>query len=145
MASARKGKLLSFRIPQSDYNYIRSTARQKAINISEFIRIAIEKTRRKPGDSEPTLTEVVAYLKKLTASQRDEILDQAEGSQKRKIRSFIRDTLSQKPGIKGKKLCEMVSNEFSLPITLDLRHNVYLRIKSFRRRKNIVEKLEKEY
>ena len=145
MASARKGKLLSFRIPESDYNYVRSTAKRKAINISEFIRTAIEKTRRKPGDSEPTLTEVVAYFKKLTASQRDEILDRAEGSQKRKIRSFITDAVSREPGIKGKKLCEMVSREFGLPITLDLKHNVYLRIKSVRRRKNLVEKLEKEY
>ena len=145
MASARKGKLLSFRIPESDYKYVRSTAKRKAINISEFIRTAIEKTRRKPGDSEPTLTEVVAYLKKLTASQRDEILDRAEGSQKRKIRSFITDAVSREPGIKGKRLCEMVSREFGLPITLDLKHNVYLRIKSVRRRKNLVEKLEKKY
>ena len=145
MASARKGKLLSFRLPESDYNYVRSTAERKAINISEFIRIAIEKTRRKPGDIDPTLTEVVAYLRKLTASQRDKILDSVEGSQKRKIRSFITDTVSREPGIKGKRLCEMVSREFGLPITLDLKHNVYLRIKSVRRRKNLVEKLEKEY
>ena len=145
MASARKGKLLSFRIPESDYSYVRSTAKRKAINISEFIRIAIEKTRKEPGDSEPARGEVVAYLKKLTASQRDKILDSAEGSQKRKIRSFITDAVSREPGIKGKKLCEMVSREFGLTITLDLKHNVYLRIKSVRRRKNLVEKLEKEY
>ena len=39
----------------------------------------------------------------------------------------------------------MVSKEFGLPITLDLKHKVYLRIKSLRRRKNLVEKLKKEY
>ena len=145
MSSARKGSLLSFRIPESDYNYIRSTAEQRAINISEFIRIAIENTRKKPGDGEPARAEVIAYLKKLTASQRNEILDKVESSQKRKMRSFITDAVSREPGIKGKKLCEMVSREFNLPITLDLKHNVYLRIKSVRRRKNLVEKLEKEY
>jgi len=145
MSSARKGSLLSFRIPESDYNYIRSTAEQRAINISEFIRIAIENTRKKPGDDEPARAEVIAYLKKLTASQRNEILDKVESSQKRKMRSFITDAVSREPGIKGKKLCEMVSREFNLPITLDLKHNVYLRIKSVRRRKNLVEKLEKEY
>ena len=145
MSSARKGSLLSFRIPESDYNYIRSIAEQRAINISEFIRIAIEKTRREPGDNEPARSEVIAYLKKLTASQRDEILDKVEASQKRKIGSFIADAVSREPGIKGKKLCEMVSREFNLPITLDLKHKVYLRIKSLRRRKNLVDKLEKEY
>ena len=145
MSSARKGNLLSFRIPESDYNYIRSTAKQKAINVSEFIRIAIERTRRKPGDGEPARAEVIAYLKKLTASQRNEILDKVESSQKRKIRSFMTDAISREPGIKGKKLCEMVSKEFNLPITLDLKHTVYLRIKSLRRRKNLVDKLEKEY
>ena len=145
MSSARKGSLLSFRISESDYSYIRSAAEQRAINISEFIRIAIENIRRKPGNSEPARAEVIAYLKKLTASQRNEILDKVESSQKRKIRSFITDAISREPGIKGKKLCEMVSREFDLPVTLDLKHTVYLRIKSVRRRKNLVEKLEKEY
>ena len=135
MSSARKGSLLSFRIPESDYNYIRSTAEQRAINISEFIRIAIESTRKEPGGGEPAQAEVVAYLRKLTPSQRNEILDKVESSQKRKIRSFITDAVSREPGIKGKKLCEMVSKEFNLPITLDLKHTVYLRIKSLRREK----------
>ena len=88
---------------------------------------------------------MVAYLKKLAASQRDGILDKVEGNQKRKIRSFISNAVSREPGTKGKKLCEMVSKEFGLPITLDLKHKVYLRIKSLRRRKNLVEKLKKEY
>ncbi len=145
MSSALKGNLLSFRIPESDYNYVRSAAEQKAISISEFIRIAIEKTRREPGDSEPAQAEVIAYLRKLPASERNEILDRAEGTQKRRIRSFIRKTICREPGIKGKKLCKMVSREFDLPITLDLKHTVYLRIKSLRRRKNLVDKLEKEY
>ncbi len=72
-------------------------------------------------------------------------MDNAEGTRKRRIKSFINDAISQKPGIKGKKICEMVSKEFNLPITLDLKHKVYLRIKSRRRRKNLVGKLEKEY
>ena len=145
MSSAPKGHLLSFRLPESDYNYVRSTAERRAINISEFIRIAIERTRRGPGDSEPARAEVIAYLKKLTDSQRSEILDRVEGTRKRKIRSFIADAVSREPGIKGKKLCQMVSREFNLPITQDLKHTVYLRIKSLRRRKNLVDKLEKEY
>ena len=145
MSSDRKGDLLSFRVPESDYNYVRSTAKRRAMNISEFIRIAIERIRREPRDGEPAKVEVIAYLKKLTDSERDEILDRVEGTQKRKIRSFITEAVSRKPGIKGKKLCEMVSREFDLPIDLDLKHTVYLKIKSLRRRKNLVDKLEKEY
>ena len=145
MASELKGRLLSFRLPESVYDYATFTADQQDISTSEFIRIAIEKTRREPGDNEPVRGEVVAYLKGLTASQRDEILDNVEGTRKRKIRSFITDAVSREPGIKGKKLCETVSREFDLPITLDLKHKVYLRIKSLRRRKNLVDKLEKEY
>ena len=143
MASEVKDKLVSFRIPESDYNYVCSTADGKDISSSEFIRIAIEKFRRE--SSEPTRSEIIAYLKNLSASERDEILDKAEGTRKRRIRSFINDAISKKPGIRGKELCEMVSREFDLPITLDLKHKVYLRIKSRRRRKSLVGKLEKEY
>jgi len=143
MASKVKDKLVSFRIPESDYDYVCSTADSKDISSSEVIRIAIEKFRSE--SSEPTRSEVIAYLKNLSASERDEIVDKAEGARKRKIRSFINDAISQKPGIKGKELCEMVSEKFDLPIDLDLKHKVYLRIKSRRRRKNLVGKLEKEY
>lgn len=145
MASKRKEELLSFRLLTSDYDYICSTAEEKGITASEFIRIAIEKTRKNPNENEPAQAEVIAYLKKLTASQRDKILDKVEGARKREIRSFIKDAISREPGIKAKRLCEMVSKELNLPLTLDLKHQVYLRIKSFRRRKNLVEKLEKEY
>ena len=143
MVPERKIKLLSFRIPESLYDYVCSSCEEKKISISEFIRIAIEKT--KPGDNEPTRGEVVAYLKKLAASQRGAILDKVESNHKRKIRSFISNVVCRRPGTKGKELCEMVSKEFGLPITLDLKHKVYLRIKSLRRRKNLVEKLKKEY
>ncbi len=143
MASKIKNKLVSFRIPESDYNYLCSTAESKDISSSAFIRIAIEKIRK--DSNEPTRSEVISYLKNLDASQRDEILDKAEGARKRKIKSFMNDAISRKPGIKGKELCEMVSKEFDLPITLDLKHKVYLKIKSRRRRKSLVGKLEKEY
>ena len=143
MASKVKNKLVSFRIPESDYDYVFSTADSKDISSSEFIRIAIEKTRE--GSNKPTRSEVIAYLKNLRASERNKILDKAEGTRKRRIRSFINDAISEKPGIKGKELCEMVSREFDLPITLDMKHKVYLRIKSRRRKKNLVEKFEKEY
>jgi len=143
MASKIKDRLVSFRIPESDYNYVCATAESKHVSSSEIIRVAIEKFRSE--SSEPTGSEVIAYLKNLSASERDEIVDKAEGSRKRKIRSFINDAISRKPGIKGKELCEMVSREFGLPITLDLKHKVYLRIKSRRRRKNLVGKLEREY
>ena len=143
MASEVKDKLVSFRIPENDYNYVCSTADSKHISSSEFIRIAIKKTREE--SNEPARSEVIAYLRNLSASERNEILDKAEGTRKRKIRSFITDAISREPGIKGKKLCKMVSEEFNLPITLDLKHKVYLRIKSLRRRKNLVDKLEKEY
>ncbi len=143
MASEVKNKLVSFRIPENDYDYVCSTADSKDISSSEFIRIAIEKTRE--GGNEPTRSEIIAYIRNLSASERNEILDKAEGTRKRRIRSFINDAISEKPGIKGKELCEMVSREFDLPITLDLKHKVYLRIKSRRRRKNLVGKLEKEY
>ncbi len=143
MASEVKDKLVSFRIPENDYNYVCSTADSKGISSSEFIRTAIEKTREE--SNEPTRSEVIAYLRNLNASERNEILDKAEKTRKRKIRSFMNDAISRKPGIKGKELCKMVSSEFDLPITLDLKHKVYLRIKSRRRRKNLVGKLEKEY
>ena len=143
MASETKDKLVSFRIPESDYNYVCSAAESRDISSSEFIRIAIEKFRRESG--EPTRSEIIAYLKSLGAAERDEILDKAEGARKRRIRSFINDAISGKPGIKGKELCEMVSRKFGLPVTLDLKHKVYLRIKSRRRRKSLVGKLEKEY
>ena len=143
MASEVKDKLVSFRIPESVYSYVCSTAESKGISSSEFIRVAIEKF--KTDSSEPTKSELIAYLRNLTASERDEILDKAEGTRKRRIKSFINDAISRKPGIKGKEVCEMVSKEFHLPITLDLKHMVYLRIKSRRRRKNLVGKLEKEY
>ena len=145
MDSGRKEKLLSFRLLESDYDYVRSASEQRKISSSEFLRIAIEKTRRKPGDNQPTKAEVIAYLKKLTAPQRDDILDKVERTHKRKIRSFIKDAIRREPKIKGKKLCEMVSRELNLPLTLDLKHSIYLRIKSIRRRKSSLEKLEKEY
>ena len=143
MASEVKDKLVSFRIPENDHDYVCSAASSRNISSSEFIRIAIEKFRRESG--EPTRSEIIAYLKNLSAAQRDEIMDKAEGTRKRRIRSFINDAISTKPGIKGKELCKMVSREFDLPITLDLKHKVYLRIKSRRRRKSLVGKLEKEY
>ena len=143
MAPARKDRLVSLRIPESDYHYVHSSAEEKDISTSEFIRIAIEKT--KSGRSEPALGEVVAYLKKLTTSQRDEILDKLEGSRKRKIRSFMNNAICREPGTKGKKLIEMVSKEFGLPITLALKHAVYLRIKSIKRRKKLVEELKKKH
>ena len=143
MASEAKDKLVSLRIPENAYNYVCSAAESKDISSSEFIRIAIEKTRE--DDNEPGRSEVIAYLRNLSPSQRDEILDKAEGTRKRRIKSFINDAISRKPGIKGKELCKRVSKEFDLPVTLDLKHKVYLRIKSRRRRKNLVEKLEKEY
>ena len=145
MISERKDKLVSLRLPLSHYNYLRSRAHEKNITLSAFVRTIIEKNRGGTADNEPTLTEVTAYLKKLTASQRDEILDKIEGSRKRKITSFINDVISREPDIKGKKLCKVVSEELNLPVTLDLKRKVYLRLKSFRRKKKLVEGLESEY
>ena len=143
MASEIKDKLQSFRLPGSTYDYAVATAKEKGISTSEFIRIAIEKYRME--SNEPTRSEVIAYLKNLPAPERDEILDKAEGTRKRRIRSFMHKAISRKPAIKGKELCKMVSEEFGLPIDLDLKQKVYLRIKSRRRRKKLVERLEKEY
>ncbi len=142
MASDVKDGILSFRISKKDHEYVRSFANGKNITSSEFIRIAIEKTRK--DSNEPTESEVIAYLRNLSPSQREEILDKAESTRKRKIMAFINDATSQNPEIKGKELCEMLSKEFNLPITLDMKHKVYLRIRSRRRRKSLVEKLEKE-
>ena len=109
------------------------------------MRTIIEKDQKESGDNEPTLTEVIIYLRKLTDSQRGELLDRIEGSEKRKITSFINDVISREPDIKGKKLCRVVSKELNLPVTLDLRRKVYLRLKSFRRKKKLVEGLESKY
>ena len=143
MASEVKDKLLSFRIPENDYNYLCSAARSKGISSSELIRTAIKKTR---GDrSEPARSEVIAYLRNLSAPERDKILDKAERTRKREMRSFMNDAIARKPAIRGKELCRLVSEKFDLPINLDLKHKVYLAIKSRRRRKKLVGKLEKEY
>ena len=109
------------------------------------MRTVIEKSQKESGDSGPTLTEVTVYLKGLTDSQRDKLLDKIEGSEKRKIKSFIDKVIEREPGIKGKKLCKLVSEGLNLPITLDFKRKVYLRLKSFRRKKKLVEKLESEY
>lgn len=143
MASEVKDKLITLRIPKSYHDYLVSTAESKDVSSSEIIRTAIEKFRR--DSNEPTKSEVIVYLRNLSASQRDEIVDNAERTRKRIIRSFMNDAISRKPAIKGKELCKMVSEEFGLPIDLNLKHKVYLRIKSSRRRKKLVEKLEKEY
>ena len=145
MASERKDKLVSLRLPLSHYNYLRSCAREKKITLSEFMRTIIEKDQKESGDNEPTLTEVTIYLRKLTDSQRGELLDKIEGSEKRKMAFFINDVISREPDIKGKKLCKVVSEELNLPVTLDLKRRVYLRLKSFRRKKKLVEGLENEY
>ena len=145
MASERKDKLVSLRLSLSHYNYLRSTACEKQITLSEFMRTIIEKYRNVSGDNEPTLTEVTIYLKKLTDSQRGELLDKIEGTEKRKITAFINDAINREPDIKGKKLCRVVSEELDLPVTLDLKRRIYLRLKSFRRRKKLVEGLESKY
>ena len=145
MTSERKDNLVSLRLPQSLYDYLRSRALEKGITLSEFMRMIIEKYQKESGDNEPTLTEVTIYLKKLTDSQRGELLDRIEGNEKRKIKSFIDDVINREPDIKGKKLCRVVSEELNLPLTLDLKRKVYLRIKSFRRRKKLVNGLESKY
>ncbi len=135
--------LLSFRLPESTYDYAVAAAKEKDISTSKLIRTAIEKYRTE--SNEPTRSEVITYLKNLPATERDEILDKAEGTWKRRIRSFMNGAIARKPTIKGKELSKLVSEEFGLPIDLDLRQKVYLRIKSRRRRKRLVERLEKEY
>ena len=143
MASEIKDHLLSLRIPESDYKYVRSTAKRRDIKASEFIRIAIQKTRE--DRSGPARSEVIAYLRNLSAPEREKIVDKAERTRKREIRSFMNDAIARKPAIKGKELCTLVSEKFDLPVNLDLKHRVYLAIKSRRRRKKLVGKLEKEY
>ena len=135
--------LLSFRLPESTHDYAVATAKEKDISTSKFIRMAIEKYRME--SSEPTRSEVIVYLKNLPAPERDEIFDKAEGTRKRRIRSFMNDAIARKPAIRGKELSKLVSEEFGLPIDLDLQQKVYLRIKSRRRRKKLVARLEKEY
>lgn len=143
MASEIKDHLLSLRLSESDYHYVRSTAERRAIKASEFIRAAIKKTR--DDTSGPARFEVIAYLRNLSAPEREKILDEVERTRKREIRSFMNDAIASKPAIKGKELCGLVSEKFDLPIDLDLKHKVYLAIKSRRRRKKLVGELEKEY
>ena len=145
MTSERKDKLISLRLSLTHHDYLCSRAEEKKITLSEFMRIIIEKSQKESADNGPTLTEVTAYLKGLTDSQRDELLDKIEGSKKRRISSFINEVAGREPGIKGKKLCKLVSEKLNLPITLDLKRKVYLRLKSFRRKKKLVEKLESEH
>jgi len=140
-----KDRLVSLRLTVSHHDYLRSHADKSNMTLSEVMRTIIEKTLKESRGNEPTLAEVTAYLKKLSNSERDEILDKVESSKKRKFTSFINKVLNQQPAIKGKMLCKIVSEELNLPITLDLKHKVYLRIKSFRRKKKHVENLENQY
>ena len=143
MASELKDHLLSLRISKNDHDYLGSTAASTGVSSSEIIRAAIKKSR---GDrSEPARFEVIAYLRKLSAPEREKILDKVEGNRKREMKSFMNDAIARKPAIKGKELCTLVSEKFDLPVNLDLKHRVYLAIKSRRRRKKLVGKLEKEY
>ncbi len=143
MASELKDHLLSLRISENDHKYLCSTAISNGVSSSEIIRAAIKKSR--DDKSEPARFEVIAYLRNLSAPEREKILDKVERTRKREMKSFMNDAIARKPAIKGKELCKLVSEKFDLPVNLDLKHRVYLAIKSRRRRKKLVEKLEKEY
>ena len=143
MASELKDHLLSLRISKSDHDYLCSTAASTGVSSSEIIRAAIKKSR--DDRSEPARFEVIAYLRNLSAPEREKILDKVEGTRKREMKSFMNDAIARKPAIKGKELCTLVSEKFDLPVNLDLKHRVYLAIKSRSRRKKLVGKLEQEY
>ncbi len=142
MESQRKDKLMSFRLCESHYDYLNSHAEERKITVSEFLRIIIEKDLGSSGHSKTSLGEVVSYLRNLTPLQRSEILDKVEGSERRKINSYIVQLLEDYPEIKKRDLCSKVSDKFNIPINFDFKRKIYLKMKSFKRKKRDLEEFE---
>ena len=144
MASEPKSKLISLRLSLNHYEYLRSQARKQNMSVSEFVRVTIERAEREFRRGGPSRTEVLAYLKGLSPSQREELMGWVEKREERKIIIYMNNVLEKQPRTTAKELCEMTSLKFKVPVTLDLRRAADLRVRSVRRKKRFVEKLEKE-
>ncbi len=135
---------MTFRLPVSHQEYVYSKANDKDISKSEFIRIIIDKDRRGEGVKEPTESEVVSFLKGLSSEEREYLLDKVEQSEKRRIKFFIDKTIEQNPKYGVSQVAEMVNKRFNVPIDLNLRRRIGLRIKSTKRKRKFVYVLEEE-
>ena len=144
MGSEPKSKLISLRLSLNHYEYVRSQAKEQNMNVSEFVRVTIERAEKEFRSGEPSKTEVLAYLRNLSPSQRDELLSLVESGEKRKIILYMNKILEKQPETMVKELCEATSKKFDIPVTMDMRRTADLRIRSVRRKKRFVEKLEKE-
>ena len=144
MASEPKSRLLSIRLSSSHYDYVRSQAEKLNMSVSEFVRVTIERAEKGFHSGGPSRTEVLAYLKNLSPSQREELMGWVEKREKRKIILYMNEILEKQPRTTAKELCEMTGREFDVPVTLDLRRTADLRVRSVRRKKKFMEKLEKE-
>lgn len=144
MASEPKSKLLSLRLSLNHYEYLRSQARKQNMSVSEFVRVTIERAEKGFRRGGPSRTEVLAYLKGLSPSQREELMGWVEKREEKKIILYMNNVLEKQPRTTAKELCEMTSLKFKVPVTLDLRRAADLRVRSVRRKKRFVEKLEEE-
>lgn len=144
MGIESKSKLLSLRLSPNHYEYVRLQARERNMSVSEFVRIIIERAKNEFRHEGPSRTEVLAYLKNLSASQREKLLDNVDSGKKRKILLYMNKVLEKKPEMTVKKLCERTSRKFKVPVNLDLRRTADLRIRSCRTKRKFVEKLERE-
>ena len=144
MGTESKSKLLSLRLSPNHYEYVRLQARERNMSVSEFVRIIIERAENEFRHEGPLRTEVVAYLKNLSAPQREDLLDNVDSGEKRKIILYMNNILEKNPETTVKKLCESTSIEFNVPVNLDLRRTADLRIRSYRTKRKFVERLEKE-
>ncbi len=134
---------MTFRLPVSHQEYVNLKANDKDISKSEFIRIIIDKDRRGESVKDPTESEVVSFLKALSSEERECLLDKVEGNEKRRIKFFIDKTIEENPKYKANNIARVVNKRFKIPIDLNLKRQIGLRIKSAKRKKKFVDSLEK--
>lgn len=139
-----KKRLITLRISDRHYDYLRSTAAKNNMNISEFLRIIIEKAEGEFQNEGLSKAEIATYLKNLPHEERDELVKSVENWERRKIITFIDGVLERNPEISVKKLCGKMNEEFNLPVTMDLKRTANLKIRSYRRKRKFIAILEKE-
>ena len=135
---------MSLRVSHRHYDYLCSAAVSNNMNVSELARTIIEKAEREFRSGGLSKVEVVAYLKNLPHEERDELVKSVETREERIITAFMNGILEKNPGTSVKKLCGKASEKFNVPVTMDLRRMADLRIRSHRRKRKFIAKIEKE-
>ena len=135
---------MTLRVSDRHYDYLCSAALSNNMNVSEFVRTIIEKAERKFRREGLSKVEVAAYLRNLPHEERDELVKSVETREGRKIIAFMNGILEKNPETSVKKLCRKASEKFNVPVTMDLKRTADLRIRSHRRKRKFVARLEEE-